>query len=376
MTSVEPDTNRSGLPIAERTEQLTPDWLTDALRSTGVIGDRTRVNKLDTELIGTGQMSDSARIRLDYDKPAGGPETIVAKLPSTDPTSRATALALGSYENEVRFYQQIAPRVKIRTPHLYYADIDPDTASFVLLLEDMHSARTGDQLAGCTPREAEVAIGELTRLHAPVWADPWLEQLPWLHRDRVQQQAFLLGLLPQMWSGFNDRYKGRLGETVRTAGAALFENLQSYVTADTEPWTVVHGDYRLDNLLFGPGDTTDPSNTSVAVVDWQTCTHGPAMQDVAYFIGAGLLADCRREVEQNLVASYHTGLSNAGVATYDWDRCWHDYRRSTYAGLIMAVAASMLVERTERGDEMFMAMAHRHSRHALDLAADELLEQA
>jgi hypothetical protein len=27
----------------------------------------------------------------------------------------------------------------------------------------------------------------------------------------------------------------------------------------------------------------------------------------------------------------------------------------------------MLVEQTERGDDMFMAMAHRHARHALDL---------
>ena len=38
----------------------------------------------------------------------------------------------------------------------------------------------------------------------------------------------------------------------------------------------------------------------------------------------------------------------------------------------VAVAASMLVERTERGDQMFMAMAHRHARHALDLDRVEL----
>ena len=35
----------------------------------------------------------------------------------------------------------------------------------------------------------------------------------------------------------------------------------------------------------------------------------------------------------------------------------------------MAVGASMLVERTERGDDMFMAMAHRHAAHAIDLDA-------
>ena len=42
-------------------------------------------------------------------------------------------------------------------------------------------------------------------------------------------------------------------------------------------------------------------------------------------------------------------------------------------GLLMAVGASMLVERTERGDEMFMTMASRHSQHVLDLDATELI---
>jgi hypothetical protein len=355
------------LAIAETPEQLTPDWLTEALRSAGVLDQRARVVSVEAGLIGTGQMSDSARLSLQYEGTADAPPTIVAKLPSTDPTSRATALSLGSYENEVRFYQQVAPRVRIRTPRPYYSDIDVATAAFVLLLEDLQPARTGDQLAGCDIAGAKVAIDELVGLHAPLWGDPWLEELPWLHRDRTQQQMFLLGLLPQLWAGFNDRYQDRLGPDVRTAGGALFERLDVYVNADTEPWTVVHGDYRLDNLLFTPD--------SVAVVDWQTCTHGPAMQDVAYFIGAGLLPDTRKESEQELVHRYHRGLVEAGVEGYDWDRCWHDYRRLTWAGLVMAVAASMLVERTERGDEMFMVMAHRHASHALDLGADRLLKE-
>jgi hypothetical protein len=34
----------------------------------------------------------------------------------------------------------------------------------------------------------------------------------------------------------------------------------------------------------------------------------------------------------------------------------------------------MLDEQTARGDDMFMAMANRHGRHALDLDAEELLD--
>jgi len=314
-------------------------------------------------------MCDSLRLHLSYDRPGDAPSTVVAKLPAADETSRATALSLGSYENEVRFYQQLAPELAVSTPAVFHSDIDPDTASFVLLLADAAPATQGDQLAGCTPEVAEVAIAELVRLHAPRWGDPTLAEIPWLHRDREQSRQFLLMLLPMLWTGFRERYESTLTTWTVQAGEVLMAHLETYLFADTEPWSVMHGDYRLDNLLFDPSAGGAP----VTVVDWQTVSHGPALQDVAYFIGAGLLEQDRREVEQSLVRRYHDALVAAGVADYDWDRCWQDYRRGTWAGLVMAIAASMLVERTDRGDQMFLTMASRHARHALDLDAPSLI---
>ena len=361
-----------GMAIPETPEELTPGWLTLALGG-------APVTAVDVTPVGTGQMSDSLRLSLHYDGPTEAPGTLVAKLAATDPTSRSTAKSLGSYENEVRFYQQLAPGLPIRTPHVLYADIDVEAAAFVLLLEDMAPARAGDQLAGCTPEMAQVAVDELVRLHAPRWDDPALSELPWLHRDKAANQEFLLGLLPTVWDGFRERYAADLHPDVHTAGDTLFGSLEGYILADTEPWTVIHGDYRLDNLLFGPspgsaGSPGSPGGTPIAVVDWQTCTHGPAAQDVAYFVGAGLSTDDRRAHEEDLVRGYHDALVAAGVGGYPWDRFWRDYRRSTWAGLVMAVAASMLVERTERGDRMFLTMAERHARHALDLDAPEIIE--
>jgi aminoglycoside/choline kinase family phosphotransferase len=314
-------------------------------------------------------MCDSVRLTLRYDRATDAPETVIAKLPAADETSRATALALGSYENEVRFYQQLAPELPIRTPRVFHADIEVETARFTLLLEDMAPGRQGDQLAGCTPDVAEVAVRELVQLHAPRWGDPTLAELPWLHRDPAMGRQFMAMLLPNAWDGFRDRYATDLAPEVHAAGDALFNQLEAYLDADTEPWTVVHGDYRLDNLLFDPS----PGGVPIAVVDWQTATHGPALNDVAYFIGAGLVPDDRRSVEEELVRAYHAGLVEHGVTGYDWDRCWHDYRRGTWAGLIMAIAASMLVERTDRGDQMFLTMAARHARHALDLDAADVI---
>ncbi len=319
--------------IADTPAALTPKWVTDALRSSDRLGTST-ITGIELSPVGTGQMCDSLRLALRFDGPVDAPATMIAKLPAADETSRATAKALRSYENEVRFYQLLAAELPMRTPEVYYADIDVETASFILLLEDMAPAEQGDQLRGCSPDAAKVAVDELVRLHAPRWDDPSLERLDWLHRDRAAQREFLMMLLPGVWDGFRERYAAHLDADVLAAGDALFTNLDSYLAIDTRPWTIVHGDYRLDNLLF---DHT-PGGVPVTVVDWQTCTHGPALQDVAYFIGAAMPGKVRRGVEVELVGGYHAGLLEAGVPDYGWERCWQDYRRGTWAGLIMAVA--------------------------------------
>jgi hypothetical protein len=348
----------------------------------------TDVAAVGVEPLGTGQMCDSYRLTLRYGSGAEGPATLVAKLPAADPTSRATGRALGIYEIEVRFYQELAPALPVRTPAVIHADLEDEgeTTRFVLLLEDLAPAQPGDQLAGCTATEAAAALDELVRLHAPRWGDPSLDAIPWLHKAPGARQEMLAELLPQVWDAFRERYGTDLDADVHTAGDALFPRLGEHLGADTGPWTVVHGDYRLDNLLFPPARAAvgaeKPARAAVGaekparaaapgarvgVVDWQMCAHGPALGDVAYFIGAGLHGGERRAVEEDLVRRYHDGLVAAGVTGFGWDRCWLEYRRSTWAGLIMAVAASMLVERTDRGDQMFLTMARRHARHALDL---------
>jgi aminoglycoside/choline kinase family phosphotransferase len=352
-------------PIAEHPAALDAGWLTRALQAGGALAPSREVVDVDRRLVGTGQMSDTYWLGVRYQKGGDGPAALIAKLPSTDPTSRQTAASLRSYETEVRFYQQLAPHLPVRTPKVYYADVNPDTAAFVLLLEDLTAGRPGDQLVGCQLATASLAIAELVKLHTPYWGDPALAQLEWLHRDPDAVRASYLELLPPLWAGFLDRYDDQLDDDVRDAGAVVFDHLDTYVVPPSGPLTITHGDYRLDNLLFDAA----PGGVPVAVVDWQTCGHGPGPADLAYFVGAGLLPDLRREAERDLVASYHAGLVDACISSYGWDQCWTDYRRGTWSGLVMAVAASMLVQRTDRGDQMFLTMARRHARHALDLDA-------
>ena len=100
---------------------------------------------------------------------------------------------------------------------------------------------------------------------------------------------------------------------------------------------------------------------------------GHPASDVAYFLGAGLLPEIRRETEQELLSHYHAELVEAGVVEYSMEELLRDYQRFSFSGLIMAVVASQIVEASERGDAMFAVMAERHAQHVTDLRAEEIL---
>ena len=356
-------------------EQLDAGWFTARLREAGLLreaGHRSaEVVSVDSAQIGTGQIGKCVRYRLSLGSAddESTPSSLIGKFPSDDPVSRATGVQLRNYYREVNFYRHIASDLSISIPRCYYADIVDEGPEFILLLEDMHPAEQGDQLTGCTTDVARAAILELVGLQAPTWCRAELERFDWLSGAGDQSRA-LLDLYGQFLPGFIERY-----------GEALMADEQQILTRVAEsptcplfqpvgsPFCLEHVDYRLDNLLIDSSQTPP----RITVVDWQSVRIGKPMNDVAYFLGAGLLPDARREAEREIVRDYHERLRAAGIDDYSWGRCWEDYRRGSYSGFGVTVIASMLVQRTRRGDEMFIAMARRHTRHALDLGADEFL---
>jgi hypothetical protein len=80
----------------------------------------------------------------------------------------------------------------------------------------------------------------------------------------------------------------------------------------------------------------------------------------------------RRACERGLIDAYLVRRAALGEAP-DAEAFWRDYRRNAFAGMIMAINAANYVERTERGDRMFAAMAERPARMALDLDSLALL---
>ncbi len=349
---------------------VTPQWLTEVLTAAGALAPGAEVRAASTTAIGTGQMADTTRFTLTYDEPEAGPPSVVGKFASADEQSRATGLALRAYEIEVRFYREVAARVGARVPTCYVADVEPETGWFTLLLEDIVGARQGDQIQACDPDVAAAVLDEMAGLHAPCWEVPELAALGWLNRNSTEADEFLAAMAGSLLPGFLERYGDQL-EPEHTALCRLFvQRLPTWLQSRVGPRTASHGDFRLDNLLFQP-DQRRP-----VVVDWQTLSWAGGSHDVAYFIGGCLEAEVRRAHELDLLAHYHDTLCGHGVHNYSLDQLRHDTRRDSFGGVLMAIVASMVVQRTERGDLMFLTSCARHAQHALDVDAPALLRGA
>ncbi|WP_328395086.1 phosphotransferase [Nocardia sp. NBC_00416] len=334
---------------------LTPEWLTAALAG--------HVTTVSTETVGTGQIGTVYRLRLTGD---GVPEQVLAKLPAADPGTRA--LLAGAYRQEVRFYTEIAPTVAVRTPRCHHAETHGDGAEFVLLLEDLAPARQGDQIAGCPVAHAHPAVANLAGLHAPRWCDETLLGIEGFSRNGPQEAETLRELYGPTTDIFLDRLGDRLSaedhETVRACG----EVIADWLLARPERFGLVHGDYRLDNLMFGAGATPQ-----VTAVDWQTVNLGLPARDLAYFITTSFDPETRRSAEKSLVATYHQRLTELGVTGYTVEDCWQDYRFATLQGPLVAVFGAAYGAASDRGDQMFAAMVARSCAAIRDL--DSLTQQ-
>ncbi|MEW5810341.1 MAG: phosphotransferase [Actinomycetota bacterium] len=347
----------SSPPLLESPTDLSVAWLSAALGRD--------LSSYSVERIGTGQMSECYRVNLAYADGGQGPASVVLKVAAADPSSRQTGLAMGLYEREVRFYTDVAPNLAGPVAPCHHAAYDSATGMFDLLLDDAAPATVGDEIRGATTDQAMLALRQLGLVHGPLLGDEALADAAWLNRDSPVDQA----LIGALYAGFIDRYADQVAPEHRAVCEQFVAAFDAFMADEGAGGLrgLVHGDYRLDNMLFGrPG-----ADRPLTVVDWQTVTWGPAFTDVAYFLGCALPTEARRAGYDALLAAYHEALGESAGVSLDDVR--EGVRRQTFFGVLMAIVSPMLVERTTRGDEMFMAMIARHCQHVLDTGALALL---
>jgi hypothetical protein len=355
------------LAIPKQPEELTAAWLSEALGVT--------VTAIEVEPIaaGVGFLGKLTRLTPRYaGAAAGAPRSVIAKLPTLDPGTRQLAKLFRFYEREVRFYQEIAERIVLRVPRAYHRAFDPATGNFVLLLEDMAPARIGDQLESCNVAQAHVAVREIAGLHAGWWQSPKLAELDWMPAANDPVHLAVAGIYQQCWPAFLQFAGSNLPEPVKRIGEALasrINRIQHIFTTD-RPNTIVHGDFRLDNLFFA----SERGGVPFAAIDWQVTFRGCGTFDVAYMVAGNLKPAMRRELERELLQLYHERLLAGGVSGYDYATCWDDYRISVLFCLVYVVVSIGTLDPTNaRGLALFHAWVERVGTAIMELEAEEVM---
>jgi hypothetical protein len=348
------------VPIPRQPADVTPAWLGSVLGA--------NVRDVHVTPIGTGQTGATYRVSVTYATEDGLPGSFAIKLPAQDDTVRER-VALG-YLSEVEFYAAVADRVRIPVPGCFYSDITDDGADFALLLADMAPAVQGDQIEGCTAQEARLAVEALAGLHGPSWCDrAWLD-LPTIVMPKPGDEAAAKGLgdVSKMAADITiDKLGQHMSAEDRETLTAAMGSVTPWLLAEPKRFALMHGDYRLDNMLF------DPDRTRVTVVDWQTMGVGLPARDLAYFTATSLAPEVRSEVEQDLVGRYHEALLGYGVTDYDADTCWRDYRLGVVQAPLLTGLGFAFAASTERGDEMILTMLHRGCRAIRELGTLDLI---
>ncbi len=336
--------------IPSHPDAIEPAWLSDRLRAAGVLGDGN-VTAIRWEPIGTGQVGDSVRFHLTYDRPGAGPATLAGKFTAADAMSRGTAAAFGLYAKEVGFYRDLAPHLDVRAPGVLAAEIAEDGVDFILLFEDLGPARGGNQLASCSADDARAAIRQAAAIHAPSWNNAALTELDWL-QPRPGQSEQAKGLYGNAQVIFRERYADSLEPEFMAICEELNEARDLWFGREGGPRGIVHGDFRLDNMLFNIKGGDEP----IAVLDWQTVAAGNPLVDIGYFLGTGIGDALRQAHEGELLDLYCAEMTARGVPLTT-DAIWDDYVLGAIHGISTAVFSAAYVERTERGDANFLSMA-------------------
>ncbi len=346
--------------------ELSPARLEKYMRANGTLLPDVAVTSLRYDTIGHGKMGSNVRLHIGYSEPeSGAPPSLVGKFPAEDPRAREMAGAQGAYHKEVMFYRHLAPGTAMRTPAIYASEISEDGLTFMLLMEDLAQAQVGNNLEGASLAQTRLAVREAAKLAASFYGDEAAVQCDYVVTPaRDDGGALGQAFLEQCWPGFVDRFGGGLDAASLDFGSYYVSQHSRFVTRYQGPKTIIHGDFRSENILF--------EADSAITVDWQTAMESSALTDLAYFLGGSLETEARREWERDLVAFFREVLREQGV-DLSWQACWEQYREYAMHGLLIMILGASFSSPDPRADQMFQVMIRRHLQQCLDLDAREFI---
>ena len=334
-------------------EDITKEWLSAVLDS--------QVDHFKLEPLGEGGglLGMIARVHL---KGAATPDTMIAKFPTPIPENRTVAETYDMYGREYRFYTQVAPTVPLRSPKCHYADYSTESGNMVLLLEDLGHMRLGDQVKGCTKREAHAVVSGIASLHRNTWQPDHLSEIK--QHDMPYQREGMIGGFQLGWPIVIKQFKQFFDKELIQIGSTLPDHVNKLLDQiHNGPLVIGHGDVRLDNIFF--------DDEGIALVDYQAVCKAAPEHDLAYFVTQSLSDSVRNAEDWHSV--YFKQLTIEGI-DYDEEYSFQRYRLcAMYLLCYSVIIAGTLDPANERGRQLAGTLLGNSIRSLKELNALELI---
>lgn len=290
-------------------DDVTPEWMTAVLHASESLPADGRVTDVEATPFaeGVGFLSFLYRLSLGYEgADERAPSTVIIKFPVQNEL-RGVADGLSFYERELRFYRELADHAPFRVPKAHAAVMNDDDTDFVLVMEDLSALRGLDQTTGVTADDAVVAVRAMARLHAAYWGRDLADlETTFFPMDNPVHRA----VLPQVFGSGWEKCKSVAGDLLSDDQLRFGDR---YI--DLLPWlleqlstgtTLVHGDWRADNLLID-------DDGRLAVIDFQIMGTAAAGYDLGYFMSQSMEPEVRAAEGDRVIEAYFDELAGAGV---------------------------------------------------------------
>ena len=330
--------------------EVTDQWLIDILSSQQAFADDP-ISSVDRQSVGDGigQVGEFNKVVVTTE--SSKQTTLFLKLRAPIEGMHAVALRYKMYEKEVRFYNELAAQMDVRTPEVYYADYDPETENVALLMEFLDGWHSPDQITGASHNQTLAAIKQLAAINAPYWNRT--QDLPWLP---TMQTDYMQQTISDM-AACSDIFFQRFGTELPISKSDFDRIIESWPAVldglSEGNLTLTHYDYRVENMFFSSDES------EVAVIDWQLIGALRAGWDLAYLIGTNIPSEQRRANEQQYIDLYLDCMRDQGV-NYSEAELRHDMKWSLLGLCSIAVIGGANFDvSNERSFELFKVISIR-----------------
>jgi hypothetical protein len=306
-------------PLPMTIEEITPEWLTSALRTRAPAATARGFEVVDV-INGT---STKIRLRLDLDgaaRQAGIPATVILKG-GFEPHSRAMEFI---HEKEVRGYRDILPVFGLPSPACYFADFSEDQHQGIVIMEDLvaRGVTFCDALKPQSYEQVSRRLTVLARFHAQTWGTTdflpggrWQEINPMLDSLRPYFDRYLE---PETWKRCIAQPQGAAASVRfldREWAVSAFDRITHL--ARQLPHSIVNGDTHLGNLYI---DKDGAPGFYDAIP-----SRAPGILEVTYHMTSALDTADQPRWEGALLRDYLAELDRNGVEAPSFDEAMKQY---------------------------------------------------